>query len=359
MKNTEYPDINIIPSYGYYLTPTWLNINPNYPTNDEGFAIIDFNDQEFEFYGKKFKKAYLSANGFLTFDTITSIANRQNTTIPNSNSPNNLIAFFWDNLKLINKSITKIYYIDKYILIEGKDWALSIDTSDNQLLSFKLLLNFYQNSITCAYDKVPQNTSSITIGIENSDGSDGIHVVYNNSSFKLNDAEIYKWIKYPKFINFSNSKFAIQNGNKQNIILTPNNEFIYPGYFNGKLLIHSNDIPKPVDTIIVNYTVNFPTSIEQNNLKNYILYQNYPNPFNPFTTISYSLPKKDYVKLKIFDIKGSLVKTLFEGIQEKGYYSFTWYGNNNYEKPINIYDVTGRKVTTIDKGIYSLWYPSI
>lgn len=48
------------------------------------------------------------------------------------------------------------------------------------------------------------------------------------------------------------------------------------------------------------------------------LYQNYPNPFNPVTYIRFSLQVKSDVKLSVFNSKGELVKTLFEGKEEKG-----------------------------------------
>ncbi|MCX6156757.1 MAG: T9SS type A sorting domain-containing protein [Ignavibacteriae bacterium] len=52
----------------------------------------------------------------------------------------------------------------------------------------------------------------------------------------------------------------------------------------------------------------------------YALNQNYPNPFNPVTNISYNLPKSSKVSLKVYDIKGQLVSTLFEGNQNTGIY---------------------------------------
>jgi len=54
------------------------------------------------------------------------------------------------------------------------------------------------------------------------------------------------------------------------------------------------------------------------------LEQNYPNPFNPATTINYQLPQKSYVTLKIYDILGSLVKTLIDQEIEAGYHSIRW-----------------------------------
>jgi hypothetical protein len=38
--------------------------------------------------------------------------------------------------------------------------------------------------------------------------------------------------------------------------------------------------------------------------------QNYPNPFNPSTTIKFSLPVRDFVDIKIFDITGREMMTL-------------------------------------------------
>jgi secreted PhoX family phosphatase len=40
------------------------------------------------------------------------------------------------------------------------------------------------------------------------------------------------------------------------------------------------------------------------------LNQNYPNPFNPSTTIKFAVAKDGDVKIKVYDVKGQLVKTL-------------------------------------------------
>ncbi|MDR3625479.1 MAG: T9SS type A sorting domain-containing protein, partial [Ignavibacteriaceae bacterium] len=56
----------------------------------------------------------------------------------------------------------------------------------------------------------------------------------------------------------------------------------------------------------------------------YTLNQNYPNPFNPSTIISYDLPKSGHVILKVYDILGREVSTLFNGNQNAGSYSFSF-----------------------------------
>jgi hypothetical protein len=48
------------------------------------------------------------------------------------------------------------------------------------------------------------------------------------------------------------------------------------------------------------------------------LRQNYPNPFNPVTTISYLLPRRMYVSLKVYDLLGREVMTLVREDQDGG-----------------------------------------
>jgi len=58
--------------------------------------------------------------------------------------------------------------------------------------------------------------------------------------------------------------------------------------------------------------------------KEYSLSQNYPNPFNPVTRIKYSVPKTGYLTIKVYDLMGREVATIFEGVQQAGNYSVTF-----------------------------------
>ncbi|MCK4339405.1 MAG: T9SS type A sorting domain-containing protein [Candidatus Cloacimonetes bacterium] len=67
----------------------------------------------------------------------------------------------------------------------------------------------------------------------------------------------------------------------------------------------------------------------------YALSQNIPNPFSTsggnFTTkIQYSLPHSSNVSLKIYNIKGELVKTLVSENKSAGSYNVIWDGKNEY-----------------------------
>jgi len=69
------------------------------------------------------------------------------------------------------------------------------------------------------------------------------------------------------------------------------------------------------------------------------LYQNKPNPFNPSTVISFTLPKEEHVRLEIYDIRGRVVRRLFDGVMEAGFKELLWDGR----------DDSGREVSS---GIY-------
>jgi predicted extracellular nuclease len=53
----------------------------------------------------------------------------------------------------------------------------------------------------------------------------------------------------------------------------------------------------------------------------FALAQNYPNPFNPSTSIHYTLPKNEYVSVRVFNILGQEVETLVNQQQAPGEYT--------------------------------------
>jgi hypothetical protein len=66
----------------------------------------------------------------------------------------------------------------------------------------------------------------------------------------------------------------------------------------------------------------------------YRLEQNYPNPFNPSTTISFFLPVKDQISVKIYDMLGKEIRTLIDNQEyPAGSSRITWDGRNNAGQP--------------------------
>lgn len=60
----------------------------------------------------------------------------------------------------------------------------------------------------------------------------------------------------------------------------------------------------------------------------YKLFQNYPNPFNPTTIIKYSIPKRSYVSLNVYDLLGRKVQTLVDGEKLAGEYTVNFSAKN-------------------------------
>ena len=80
--------------------------------------------------------------------------------------------------------------------------------------------------------------------------------------------------------------------------------------------------------------------------KNFSLKQNYPNPFNPITSINYNLPNDGLVKVTIYNMMGSIVKTLVNGFHNAGFKSVQWNATNNRNQPVS----AGLYLYTIQAG---------
>ena len=57
--------------------------------------------------------------------------------------------------------------------------------------------------------------------------------------------------------------------------------------------------------------------------------RNYPNPFNPSTKIEFTLPRAGQVELKIYNVRGELVKTLLNENMVAATHSVIWDGRNS------------------------------
>jgi len=61
----------------------------------------------------------------------------------------------------------------------------------------------------------------------------------------------------------------------------------------------------------------------------FALEQNYPNPFNSATIIRYELPKSVRSTLKLYNLRGQVVRTLLDRQQGAGYYTIDWDGKDD------------------------------
>lgn len=91
-----------------------------------------------------------------------------------------------------------------------------------------------------------------------------------------------------------------------------------------ELIIINSDLEK-----IPNINIKTVYDSDLNLPADYHLYQNYPNPFNPSTYVEFSIPKSEFVVIKIYDMLGQEIRTLFSGQVESGTYRTQWDGLND------------------------------
>ncbi len=128
-------------------------------------------------------------------------------------------------------------------------------------------------------------------------------------------------IEYKWFLN--DSVIAGENS----IVLIP----VLSGDYSVEVFF-SNGCP----TISNPYSFNYQLGNETELLPiSYSLYQNYPNPFNPITTLRYSIPENELVNITVYDLKGSIVKTLINSSQSIGYQSVKWNAANDRNEPVS------------------------
>jgi len=120
---------------------------------------------------------------------------------------------------------------------------------------------------------------------------------YTNTSGKKGTAEIKFIQKTARYVRLNMLKFATSSYR-----ITE-----FEVYYGDKLTKGATEVSE---------TEEIPTEI--------FLAQNYPNPFNPSTAIEYGLPQSSRVTLKVFNVAGQLVATLFDGYQEAGRHEITF-----------------------------------
>jgi len=97
--------------------------------------------------------------------------------------------------------------------------------------------------------------------------------------------------------------------------------------------INGKNFKLDLDKYSVNFIIIDPavvTSVDENKTESKDLNLNiYPNPFNPTTTISYSIANDiKNGSVKVYDVKGELVKTLYSGNLKSGIHTSTFNGSS-------------------------------
>jgi hypothetical protein len=102
-----------------------------------------------------------------------------------------------------------------------------------------------------------------------------------------------------------------------------------PGTGYASMVVYDITNPSVKDSVVFGAT-GWPLGIKpiSSTVSEFKLNQNYPNPFNPTTKIVFSIPKSDFVDLRIYDILGREVAVLASGYVNAGEYEVEWDAKN-------------------------------
>jgi len=271
----------------------------------------------FEFYGQPKTSVRVATNGYLTFGSDGGVY--LNDLIPGNNSPNDVIAPFWDDLH--QQSGTNYYYhdVDNHrFIIQYNNWGFF---SGGGSLTFQVQL--YENGgIYFYYNSMTGTLNSATIGIENNNGTDGLQIAYN-TGYVQNGLAV-RLSPGPLWLSLDLESGTIPAGSSQDITFTFDSNGLDEGTYNAETIVYSND-PAIPETIIPVTMICGPVGIDDDLLPYQTrLNGNYPNPFNAATFISFDLAEKAQVTIEIFNVLGQKVITLVDEIKEAGTHKVKW-----------------------------------
>ena len=156
-------------------------------SNNESFGPFDIGFN-FTFYGNVYSQFFVSSNGLVMFGSGST--DNSEDPIPTSGTPNNLIAAFWDDLTISNSG--KLLYTtigaapNRKLIIQGTN--MGFYPSPIFMGTFLVILYEGSNKIQVQYRIIIDSSAprsygeSATIGIENSDGTEGVQYSWHGSS---------------------------------------------------------------------------------------------------------------------------------------------------------------------------------
>ncbi len=155
----------------------------------------------FIFYCDTYTELYVSSNGWLSFSPQSS-ASLTTQALPNASTPNNIIAFAWDDLNPGSASSGPIRYQtigtapNRRFVLEFNGVVHFGSTTDS--VNTQVILHEGTNNIDIQNTKVePNNSGTLTQGIENLGGTSGVAISGRNAAVwtAINDA--YRFVYDP------------------------------------------------------------------------------------------------------------------------------------------------------------------
>ncbi len=247
-RNSGGPD-----TYGYTwidsnetsLEYNWIDISSTgtvIAEEDDGVSEIDL-PFTFSFYGEDYTSLSVCSNGFLnlagTEYTYT------NTSIPNSNTPNAIIAPYWDDLKPIglvsDVDWGNVYYqnFTDYTVIQWENVSHYNSSTPTDNLTFQVIL-YANGNILMQYKTIATQTD-YTVGIENHNGDDGLLIGFDQVVLSDEYAILFTLDATIDWLAIDMTEISLAEGESQTVTLSFNTMNYENGTYNKIIQLVTND----------------------------------------------------------------------------------------------------------------------
>ncbi|GAB4152235.1 MAG: hypothetical protein Fur0021_16770 [Candidatus Promineifilaceae bacterium] len=205
---------------------------------------------DFTYYGQTYTQFYIGSNGFIGFGPPNNYDSLSNTTIPNVNDPDSIIAWLWDDL-LPRSGVVHYQNIDGQLVIQftNYSWYSSSATVTAEIIlrpSGSILLQYL------AFSPGAPLTSS-SVGIENQDGMVGIQAAYNQAFLQPNLA--LSFAALPNWLDLNPMNGSTPAGGSTPVEVTLDTTNLISGTYQAEIHLLSNDPVTPEVTVPVTMVV--------------------------------------------------------------------------------------------------------
>lgn len=197
---------------------------------------------DFRFYGSIYQDIFVGSNGLVGF-SLADLDSRVNTPLPTAGTPNNVIAWLWDDMNINDDDNTtaQVYYdtTGDRAIIQFVDYPeYSADPGDVITLQVIIeadgLIKLQYLTIAPGFD-----IASSTVGIENALGTDGLEVIYQAPY--LHDS-LAIWIYQPRpWLTVDRLYGTASGGGSDQVGLSLDPTGLELGIYEATVTIHSND----------------------------------------------------------------------------------------------------------------------
>ena len=192
----------------------------------------------FPFYGARHPSVRVYTDGFLTFDDAPIQFPFADQTLPDPTAPNNVIAAFW-NYVGYSPSLSRVYTATlpdgRFIVQYDRVWQAY--PSSRPPSTAQIILS-PDGEITLQYPVLDPNLNYVGIGIENADGTEGLHV---RSYPRLHEGLAIQFSERPPFVTSATpSGGTVAPGASASVAVTLSAAGLTAGSYAHELLVASN-----------------------------------------------------------------------------------------------------------------------